>query len=122
MKRPTIATRREKTRLDNFCRGRRPLLPQALVKLRIVGPNRKLQTSKAPLKSQAQGTSLFTSAASNQNSFQRIVRGKPNQCLCYMYEETNILLIFVKHTRVGVLFNSATINFARVQRQPESTS
>src|SRR6218665_1084315 len=61
--------------------------------------NRKLQTSKAPLKSQAQGTSLFTSAASNQvfsNSpweaqvrlpegermhqirgvFQRIVRGK----------------------------------------------
>src|SRR6218665_3433783 len=28
--------------------------------------NRKLQTSKAPLKSQAQGTSLFTSAASNQ--------------------------------------------------------
>src|SRR6218665_2563328 len=61
--------------------------------------HRNLQTSKAPLKSQAQGTSLFTSAASNQvfsNSpweaqvrlpegermrqirgvFQRIVRGK----------------------------------------------
>src|SRR6218665_2508841 len=31
--------------------------------------NRKLQTSKAPLKSQAQGTSLFTSAASNQRVF-----------------------------------------------------
>jgi len=28
--------------------------------------NRNLQTSKAPLESQAQGTSLFTSAASNQ--------------------------------------------------------
>src|SRR6218665_1556473 len=33
--------------------------------------NRKLQTSKAPLKSQAQGTSLFTSAASNQRGFQK---------------------------------------------------
>ena len=32
-------------------------------------PNRNLQTSKAPLKSQAQGTSLFTSAASNQRGF-----------------------------------------------------
>src|SRR6218665_2278706 len=31
--------------------------------------NRKLQTSKAPLKSQAQGTSLFTSAVSNQRGF-----------------------------------------------------
>ena len=31
--------------------------------------NHKLQTSKAPLKSQAQGTSLFTSAASNQRGF-----------------------------------------------------
>src|SRR6218665_2512369 len=31
--------------------------------------NRNLQTSKAPLKSQAQGTSLFTSAASNQRGF-----------------------------------------------------
>src|SRR6218665_169511 len=31
--------------------------------------NRKLQTSKAPLKSQAQGTSLFTSAASHQRGF-----------------------------------------------------
>ena len=31
--------------------------------------NRKLKTSKAPLKSQAQGTSLFTSAASNQRGF-----------------------------------------------------
>jgi len=31
--------------------------------------NRKLQTSKALLKSQAQGTSLFTSAASNQRGF-----------------------------------------------------
>src|SRR6218665_2900872 len=31
--------------------------------------NRKLQTSKAPLKNQAQGTSLFTSAASNQRGF-----------------------------------------------------
>src|SRR6218665_3995895 len=30
---------------------------------------RKLQTSKAPLESQAQGTSLFTSAASNQRVF-----------------------------------------------------
>src|SRR6218665_1662048 len=59
--------------------------------------NRKLQTSKAPLKSQAKDTSLFTSVASNQRSFpkeaqvrfpegermrqirgvfQRIVRGK----------------------------------------------
>src|SRR6218665_3945326 len=37
----------------------------------------KLQTSKAPLKSQAQGTSLFTSAASNERGvFQRIVRGR----------------------------------------------
>src|SRR6218665_3752857 len=31
--------------------------------------NRKLQTSKAPLKGQAQGTSLFTSATSNQRGF-----------------------------------------------------
>src|SRR6218665_4151350 len=31
--------------------------------------NRQLLTSKAPLKSQAQGTSLFTSAASNQRDF-----------------------------------------------------
>jgi len=31
--------------------------------------NRKRQISKAPLKSQAQGTSLFTSAASNQRAF-----------------------------------------------------
>src|SRR6218665_1799274 len=31
--------------------------------------NSKLQTSKAPLKSQAQGPSLFTSAASNQRGF-----------------------------------------------------
>src|SRR6218665_485039 len=31
--------------------------------------NRNLQTSKAPLKSQAQGTSLFTSATSNQRGF-----------------------------------------------------
>ena len=31
--------------------------------------NRKLKTSKAPFKSQAQGTSLFTSAASNQRGF-----------------------------------------------------
>src|SRR6218665_708231 len=31
--------------------------------------NRNLQTSKASLKSQAQGTSLFTSAASNQRVF-----------------------------------------------------
>src|SRR6218665_3012849 len=31
--------------------------------------NRNLQTSKAPLKSQAQSTSLFTSAASNQRGF-----------------------------------------------------
>src|SRR6218665_3164465 len=37
--------------------------------------NRKLQTSKARLKSQAQGTSLFTSAASNQTGFP-IVRGR----------------------------------------------
>ena len=38
----------------------------------IVNRNRKLQISKAPLKSQAQGTSLFTSAASNQ-------RGSPKK-------------------------------------------
>ena len=31
--------------------------------------NRKLQTSKTPLKSQAQGTILFTSAALNQRGF-----------------------------------------------------
>src|SRR6218665_1823843 len=31
--------------------------------------NHKLQISKAPLKSQAQGTSLFTSATSNQRGF-----------------------------------------------------
>src|SRR6218665_3668688 len=37
--------------------------------------NRNLQTSKAPLKSQAQGTNLFTSAASNQRGFP-IVRGR----------------------------------------------
>src|SRR6218665_491212 len=37
--------------------------------------NRKLQTSKAPLKNQAQGTSLFTSAASKQRGFP-IVRGR----------------------------------------------
>src|SRR6218665_2294994 len=37
--------------------------------------NRNLQTSKAPLKGQAQGTSLFTSAASNQRGFP-IVRGR----------------------------------------------
>src|SRR6218665_2934314 len=37
--------------------------------------NRKLQFSKASLKSQAQGTSLFTSAASNQRGF-LIVRGR----------------------------------------------
>src|SRR6218665_3466 len=37
--------------------------------------NRKLQTSKEPLKSQAQGTSLFTSAASKQRGFP-IVRGR----------------------------------------------
>ena len=33
--------------------------------------NHNLQTSKAPLKSQAQGTSLFTSAASNQRGCPR---------------------------------------------------
>ena len=33
--------------------------------------NRKLQTSKAPLKSQALGTSLFTSVASNQWGFSK---------------------------------------------------
>src|SRR6218665_2569798 len=37
--------------------------------LRNRNRNRKIQTSKAPLKSQAQGTSLFTSAASNQRGF-----------------------------------------------------
>src|SRR6218665_3490540 len=37
--------------------------------------NRKLQISKAPLKSQEQGTSLFTRAASNQRGFP-IVRGR----------------------------------------------
>src|SRR6218665_1573500 len=41
----------------------------------VLDRNRKLQTSKAPLKSQSQGTSLFTSAASNQMGFP-IVRGK----------------------------------------------
>ena len=36
--------------------------------------NRNLRTSRAPLKSQAhQGTSLFTSAATNQGVFQRVV-------------------------------------------------
>ena len=40
------------------------------VKLQLTSNrNRQLQTSKAPLKSQAQGTSLFTSAASNQRGF-----------------------------------------------------
>src|SRR6218665_3837582 len=43
--------------------------------------NRNLQPSKAPLKSQAQGTSLFTSAAGERTRqirgvFQRIVHGK----------------------------------------------
>src|SRR6218665_3193482 len=38
-------------------------------KMNIINRNRKLQTSKAPLKSQAQDTSLFTSAASNQRGF-----------------------------------------------------
>ena len=33
--------------------------------------NRKLQISKAPLESQAQGTSLFTSAASNQRGYSK---------------------------------------------------
>src|SRR6218665_514577 len=35
----------------------------------VCNRNRKLRTSKEPLKSQAQGTSLFTSAASNQRVF-----------------------------------------------------
>ena len=34
-----------------------------------INRNRNLQTSKAPLKSQAKGTSLFTSAASSQRGF-----------------------------------------------------
>src|SRR6218665_521066 len=38
--------------------------------------SRNLRTSRAPLKSQAnQGTSLFTSAATNQSVFQRVVNG-----------------------------------------------
>src|SRR6218665_2892220 len=37
--------------------------------LRNRNHNRNLQTSKGPLKSQAQRTSLFTSAASNQRGF-----------------------------------------------------
>src|SRR6218665_3405859 len=37
--------------------------------LLIRNHNRNLQTSKAPLKSQVQGTSLFTSDASNQRGF-----------------------------------------------------
>ena len=35
----------------------------------VVGPNRNLKISKSPLKSQAQGTSLFTSAASNKRGY-----------------------------------------------------
>src|SRR6218665_2326694 len=38
----------------------------SMIYIRNRNRNRKLQTSKAPLKSQVQGTSLFTSAASNQ--------------------------------------------------------
>src|ERR1043165_7585623 len=39
--------------------------------------NRNLQTSKAPLESQAQGTSLFTSAASSQRGCPKeIARGR----------------------------------------------
>jgi len=37
--------------------------------------NCKSQTYKAPLESQAQGTSLFASAASNQTVFQKVVKG-----------------------------------------------
>src|SRR6218665_1510653 len=44
-------------------------LTRAHTRTRTRNRNRKLQTSKAPLKSQAQGTSLFTSAASNQRGF-----------------------------------------------------
>ena len=38
--------------------------------------NPNLKTSKAPLKSQAQGTSLFMHSASNQRVVQRIVHGR----------------------------------------------
>jgi len=37
--------------------------------LSVVHRNSNLQTSKAPLKNQAQGTSLFTSFASNQRGW-----------------------------------------------------
>ena len=42
--------------------------------------NRKLQISKAPLKSQAQGISLFTSAASNQRGFPIVRRRLRSGC------------------------------------------
>ena len=42
-----------------------------VLRLQSRNRNRKLQTYKAPLKSQAQGTSLFTTAASNQRGFKR---------------------------------------------------
>src|SRR6218665_4080433 len=51
------------------CCNRSIAYMRSYVKIVIVNRNRKLQTSKAPLKSQAQGTSLFTSAASNQRGF-----------------------------------------------------
>ena len=55
----------------NFGRNVRVLVPEKSRR------NRNLQTSKAPLKSQAQSTSIFTSDASNQRVFvQRIVRGR----------------------------------------------
>src|SRR6218665_713265 len=54
----------------------------------VCNRNRKLRTSKAPLKSEAQGTSLFTSAASNQRVFPKNspweaqVRLPEGVCLC----------------------------------------
>ena len=65
----------------SFCCGRiqisKFVVPvfSVLSKVSARNRNHKLQISKAPLKSQAQGTSLFTSAASNQRGFP-IVRGR----------------------------------------------
>src|SRR6218665_576789 len=56
-----------------FFYGRYFLLRHSLLCLAVISinrnRNRKLQISKAHLKSQAQGTSLFTSAASNHRGF-----------------------------------------------------
>src|SRR6218665_1000392 len=53
--------------------------------------NLNLQTSKASLKSQAQGTSLFTSAASNQTGCQR-VKGLSMSCELSSVQSTASLI------------------------------